>query len=35
MCPKIRLFNFHFKVLMKYDNSKTSAKYHKILMIRF
>ena len=35
MCHKIRLFNFHFKVLIKYDNSKNSAKYHKILMSRF
>ena len=30
MCHKIRLVNFHFKVLIKYDNSKNSAKYHKI-----
>ena len=35
MCHKIRLFNFHFKVLIKYDNSKNSAKHHKILMSRF
>ena len=35
MCHKIRLFNFHFKVLIKYDNSKNSAKYHKIFMSTF
>ena len=37
MCHKIRLFNFHFKVviILKYDKSKTSAKYHKIFMSRF
>ena len=35
MCHKIRLFNFHFKVLIKYDNNKNSAKYHKIFMSLF
>ena len=36
MCHKIRLFNFHFKFLIiKYNKSKNSAKYHKILMRRF
>ena len=38
MCHKIRLFNFHFKVLiifLKYGKSKNFAKYHKILMRRF
>ena len=38
MCHKIRLLNFHFKVLiifLKYGKSKNFAKYHKILMRRF